>query len=611
MRSVAHPSYFGSPQTPCFGHLHVPSDGQARGWPVVLCPTYGHEYMSAHRSMRVLAEQLAEAGQACLRFDPPGWGDSADVPPESLTQGLAAWPGGIAQAIDHAKAITGAKGVVLVSLRLGATITALAAQGRPDVVGLVAIGPVLKGRAFARECKALGMATLARTGLASTAAVDTIEAGGFVLSASDVAFLSSIDLMTLSTLPAPRVLIIDRDHMPPDATWHDRLSALGAEVERSQPPGYEAMMQVPHFSQVPLAMLDHITQWVCTLPSPEQHLALPNLAAHAEMALHRLGVREQAFWLSSASPMSAVLSEPLAARGAHASAARVGVIMLNTGGEHRVGTNRMYTRWARRWAAQGWVALRLDMPGLGNSPAGAGQADNEIHLRHATQDIRCAIAHLKTQHGVQDVHVIGLCSGAFHALSAAFEGADLRSVTAINQMVYFWQDKMPLAGEASAAVVVAIAKNVGRSLTDPARWLKLLRGEVHVQLILRALWRRLQQRLNLRLRSLARLMRWPLQHDLHTAFMNTAAHGTDVRLVFTTGEPGLTILQEQAGQAVARLVRQGRLSLTLMPHTDHTFTQAHAQERLFGAVDAGIRLSAPAAPTRHTQPAALIQEITP
>jgi pimeloyl-ACP methyl ester carboxylesterase len=268
---------------------------------------------------------------------------------------------------------------------------------------------------------------------------------------------------------------------------------------------------------------------------------------------------------------------------------QVGVLMVNTGGEHRIGTNRMYTRWARTWAAQGWACMRIDLPGLGNSPAREGEKACEIHLRQATEDIRAAALHLQTQHGVQQVHLIGLCSGAFHALTATFEGAPVRSVTAINQMVYFWQDKMPLAGEASEAVVVAIAQNVGRSLSDPQRWLKLLRGEVNARLIARALARRLKQRLVLASRTLARKLHWPLAHDLHTAMLQAANEGKHLHLIFSEGEPGLTLVHEQAGQAVRLLTARGQLALSSMPQTDHTFTQQLAQHRLFDVVDAGIR----------------------
>jgi alpha-beta hydrolase superfamily lysophospholipase len=589
MALLPQPTWFGPQQSPLFGHLHVPEGTRPHGLPVVLCATHGQAYMSAHRSMHALAEQLALHGHPCLRFDNPGCGDSMDPPATAPLQGLQAWPQGIAHAIEHVKALTGAAAVVLVGFSVGATMAALAAQGRADVAALVAWAPALKGRAFTREWKALGMATLARTGLPATATAGTLEAGGFVLSAHDVSFLSGIDLLGMTQPLASRVLIVERDQMPLDTAWQERLSSQGTQVDCIQPPGHDAMLQAPHLSMVPQQALDQITQWIGQLPQPARVAYAPTLSEPAGVALPGAGIREEALWLASTSPLSAMVSLPLRGSNDAANRPQVGVLMINTGGEHRIGTNRMYTRWARAWAAQGWACMRLDMPGLGNSPPRQGEPACEVHLKQATQDICAAVTHLQKAHGVQQVHLIGLCSGAFHALTATFEGAPVRSVTAINQMVYFWQENMPLAGETSEAVVVAIAQSVGRALSDPQRWLKLLRGEVQARLIARALLRRLQQRLSFLARSLARKVRLPLAHDLHAAMLNAAASGKHLHLIFSKGEPGLTLMREQAGRAVSRLADRGQLALTVMPGTDHTFTQQHAQQVLFEVVDQGIR----------------------
>jgi len=90
-------------------------------------------------------------------------------------------------------------------------------------------------------------------------------------------------------------------------------------------------------------------------------------------------------------------------------------------------------------------------------------------------------------------------------------------------------------------------------------------------------------------RTLARKVRWPLAHDLHTALLKAADAGMHLHLIFSEGEPGLTLVREQAGQAVSHLTQRGQLALSSMPQTDHTFTQQHAQQRLFKVVDAGIR----------------------
>lgn len=595
----AHPHWFGlgSPDGGLsgllFGHLHVPDDGLCRGPAVLLCGTFGYEDMSSHRSLRMLAQQLAAQGSACLHFDQVGTGDSADAlmsdarHNSALVGGMAAWPAAIGQAIDHLKQVTGVKQVVVVALRLGASMACLAAQGRDDVLALAALAPVLRGKAYVREAKVLGQVTRARTGMEPADASGNLEFGGYVLSTEDVRFLQGIDLANCALPRVPHVLLLERDDMELDPAWAEQWRASGAAVAQVVLPGYHAMMQVPHVSVPPHAILDHVADWARNLHA--SHNALP-VATHAlSQSLHlaHLSVTETAQWLPGVSPLSLIVSMPtrLAAQGAKA---RPAVLMINTGGERRIGTNRMYTRWSRTWAARGWTAMRMDLAGLGHSPARQGHAHG-IHLRHAHEDIRVAVEHLRQTHGATQVHLIGLCSGAFHALGSVFNGQVLESVTAINQMVYFWQDNMPIEGEQSEAVTVAITQGMKTSLLDPERWLKLIKGQVNVSIIVRALMRRVQQRLTLKWRAAARRLIGSLSNDLHTELVQASRRGVRMHLVFSAGESGLTMVREHAPVALDKLSGQGRLQLSVIHNADHTFTASEAQQRLFQVVDAHLQ----------------------
>ena len=73
---TARATWFGPEEGPLFGWLHWPDDGTARAG-VVVCPPSGYEAVCAHRTLRVVAERLAERGFAVLRFDYDGTGDSA------------------------------------------------------------------------------------------------------------------------------------------------------------------------------------------------------------------------------------------------------------------------------------------------------------------------------------------------------------------------------------------------------------------------------------------------------------------------------------------------------------------------------------------------------
>lgn len=122
---------------------------RARSASVLLCNPFGEEAMRAHRIYRVLATQLERSGYAVMRFDYGGTGDSMgdgnDVTVESCVADVAL-------AADELRAVSGAPKLVVIGLRLGATLAALAtsrASLRPR--HLVMWDPVVDGRAYLAE----------------------------------------------------------------------------------------------------------------------------------------------------------------------------------------------------------------------------------------------------------------------------------------------------------------------------------------------------------------------------------------------------------------------------------------------------------------------------
>ena len=70
------PLYFG-PRRRLFG-LRSEAQGEPRRTAIVVCHSWGVEYMRSYRALYLLAQQLAMRGFDTLRFDYSGTGDSAD-----------------------------------------------------------------------------------------------------------------------------------------------------------------------------------------------------------------------------------------------------------------------------------------------------------------------------------------------------------------------------------------------------------------------------------------------------------------------------------------------------------------------------------------------------
>jgi pimeloyl-ACP methyl ester carboxylesterase len=96
--------------------------------------------------------------------------------------------------------------------------------------------------------------------------------------------------------------------------------------------------------------------------------------------------------------------------------APVACLMLNMGANHRGGPHRINVKLAHRLASMGVSSLRMDLAGLGDSgPARGGHR----YLEQCVMDLQAGMDLMQTTLGIQRFAVIGLCSGAAHALGIA------------------------------------------------------------------------------------------------------------------------------------------------------------------------------------------------
>jgi alpha-beta hydrolase superfamily lysophospholipase len=112
-----------------------------------------------------------------------------------------------------------------------------------------------------------------------------------------------------------------------------------------------------------------------------------------------------------ANELLAIVSKP-----SHLRAERPIVMVLNAGVLHRVGPHRFHVSLARRVAQHGLCAVRLDLGGLGDSPAPSRAG---TFTESAVADVRAAMTDLEQRFGVRRFVLFGLCSGADNGIAAA------------------------------------------------------------------------------------------------------------------------------------------------------------------------------------------------
>ena len=592
----AHPVHFERDRRTLVGWYHPAAvvEGRTRDCLVVMCNPLGYDAICTHRHYRQLALRLAADGFAVLRYDHHGTGDSAGT--DEMPHRVESWLSGVGDAVDFGRQLSGARRVSLFGVRMGGTLAlAAAATVAPAHVAdtIVAWAPFSSGNLYLRETRALRMLR----GAGETQPAPVVEAdeklgeesGGYLLTAESIAAMAEVDLGTLVTAGnlAPRaVLLMSRDDIPHNEKLTRHLRKIGCEVDTTDVPGYGAMMRDTFDAVVPDAALAEIRDWletrhplVAAPPAPVVHMA-ESYRVDADGG--RATVNEKAVRFGPHSNLFGILCTPIEPQLQRSGTA---VIFVNTGSNHHIGPNRMYVTHSRMLAARGFMALRMDIGGVGESPASPGQRDNQIFARHTLEEIHAAVAWLKTQ-GVSKVVLTGVCSGAYLAFRSAVGEPSVDSVVMINPQRFNWREGDSLALRRRKDI--RSLRFYRARLLDGATWKRVLRGEVNVRWIASGVGNLLRQRVVNRLSSaispkpkvVVPLEDMAYSADVHGLFRGLLQREVRVFLLFSANDGGLDEVETHLGANASRLRRQKNFRFEVVEGADHTFTPIWAQRKL-------------------------------
>ena len=504
-----------------------------------------------------------------LRFDFPCTGDSAGDEFESGQ--VARWIDAIGTAIDVLRTRTGVQRVHVLGFRIGALLASQAVRAREDVAGLILFAPPASGRLYLRELK---MAALKLSRGDGEAADDgLLESGGYAMPADSQAALSRLVFDLDALPPACPVLVIERDdRQGPDAGWMGDLLASGRECTRHTMAGYADMM-APSFRGVePAATLSRLFDWLAGHAAPvaagKPAVAVPQ-SGQLVLAADRLGkrIRERVAVIDAERGLQGVLSEPLDT--AAGTAARPMVLLLPPGADRRLGPGRLYVGLARDLARSGRVVLRLDVAGIGDSPARPGDAENQVYQPSALEDVATAVRYLRAFPQAGAVQVVGTCSGGYNALRSTLAEPLAQSVTLINPLTFFWKPGMSLEDPLGSTNLAAAAMNYRQNVFSLRHWGGILRDPRKLIHVGNVLLRWPLTRLRDAWRDVLRDCGVRVSDDLGGDLLELARAGVGIHFFFSTGDPGETLLKLQGGRAVGRLQRAGKLTVDRIPGADH------------------------------------------
>jgi alpha-beta hydrolase superfamily lysophospholipase len=372
-----------------------------------------------------LAERLAAAGFACLRFDLYGTGDSGGD--EFVTDLARGWPGDLGAAVDELRRRSGVAAIAVIGLRFGAAVAMTCAAERGDVDALVLWNPCVSGASFVGEVAKLHQIYVRiepQLAFAPAAPLDGEEALGSFLPRSLVTQLNEFDLLQTKRRPAARALVIDGGNVVGRDSLVERLKDLGTVPELRTHPGHKFLVTVCHRSLVPEDVIDSIVGWLSsaytTAGAPRRVPVMPSPPGPSG---------ERAMVFGQNHPLFGILTP---ADPARARPGRPHIVMSNAGCVNRSGPHRLYTKMARRWAKLGYDVLRIDLSGIGDSPAVLNERENVNYPVTGLDDIRAATRTF----GAGPVIVAGLCSGGDYAFQLGASEAGVTGAWLMNPRTF-------------------------------------------------------------------------------------------------------------------------------------------------------------------------------
>jgi dienelactone hydrolase len=526
--------WFGSPDRPLAGFVHMPKGPSTGG--VIICAPFGYEAVCAHRTLRQLAQRLADHGQLVLRFDYEGTGDSAGsgFEPDLLER----WQSSVAAAAEELRR-RGVPHPALVGVRLGAALACRAVASDADLGPLVLWAPVTSGKRYRQELR--GQAAASAGGVLPDGSYNIF---GYPLPPQLLQTLKT--WQPLAGLDATRDLLLVQS-----PGWRDvgeaaaDLATSGLHPRVLEGAGTTQLLERDaEMVDVPVQLVRDITDWL--IAQPASLLDLPSQAPAADrvrVIAAEAGLVEEQLVTVGPTGLRAILSQPAGPPADDA------VLFLNNGVAPAAGPGRCWVEFGRALAATGLRTLRLDFSGLGESPDTNPRATRPNPFpKTAALEVGAAVRYLRDV-GARSVTVVGLCSGAQVAIRSAAYGERVDMVYAIN-----------------ASLLYPIDIGVGP-------WRRKVWTLVSFPLSKRpviAVMYRLPERMWTVLDRLG-LFPSPLRY-LRLA----TDRGTQVRLTYSTGDPSRQDVQIRAGRGVDKLVTLGTVSLDELVGMDHSlFNREH------------------------------------
>ncbi|HEY2902052.1 MAG TPA: alpha/beta fold hydrolase [Polyangia bacterium] len=252
-------------------------------------------------------------------------------------------------------------------------------------------------------------------------------------------------------------------------------------------------------------------------------------------------------------------------------AERPAVLLLNAGLVHRVGPARKSVRLARRLAEAGFLTLRFDLSGIGDSEP---RRDTLSFDERAILDVQQAMDFLQRTRGIKQFVLMGLCSGADNSFRTALRDPRVCGAIMIDTFGY----RTP----------GFYLRHYGRRLLRPKAWQRFARR------MGRQARARVERAMGIEGPAVAApappqyAREFPPQAEFVSGVRTLIDRGVNLYFIYSAAMEGYYNHEEQLAEFLSAVDFKNRLETKFFADSDHTFTDLRSQRALIDTVAAWL-----------------------
>lgn len=557
-----------SPHENVFYWLHTPKL-LLHNHAYIIVGAIGPEYMHTYRSIRLLADQIARAGNIAVRYDHAGMGNSSS---NLIDSGL--WNNWTQTPIILRQYIAkqfGIENFTVMAFRSGSLLID-AYNKKYNDKEIIFWYPYLQGAAFVRDMKLLD----SKQHTNSTKPF-TLEAGGYPLSEENQQALLKVNLLKQEFNAYHNALVIENGELSNKSFLSKNLKIHAKETTTKFLLGLSTLCRQAELSIMPIDNIEVIYNWIKALPTNSKKLQQVSLPEREY--LKENSYTEKQIIINSETPIFGILSLP------NNQATTKLLILTNSGSGHHVGPNRFHVNTARELVKQGIAVFRTDLSNIGDSPKKFINDSYQPYPKNAAQDINTVVEYFESLQSFKKIAIAGLCSGAHNAFHGALKntGNALRGLILINIITFSWKEGQSILVPEDSEMEIN-ANEYQNNIFDITKWLGLFKTPSKLPRLVLFVIKALGKKSLLFIRKFLLLFGYRRLTKLDKDLYSITSRDINIHFLYAENEPTYSLLMSQANISTSELMKKDRLIIKKIKNAGHTFSTQASQKKLINSI---------------------------